>query len=1163
MRLRRLDLTRYGKFTDHGIDFGEAHAGRPDLHIIYGPNEAGKSTAFAAFLDLLFGIETRSTYNFIHPYPAMRIGAALDIGGATRDVVRIKRPQNSLLDHRDQPVAESSLSGELGGIDRQAYRTMFSLDDETLEKGGESILASKGDLGQLLFSASAGLADLSHGLDGLRTETDGFYKYKARSGALLDLKRRLADLKAERETIDTLASDYARLVGARDGAQRSYDETIASRGAVQARMQDIQRHLGALPRLAAFRDLEERLDPLADLPDAPASWPAELPGLRAEAIELSVKTAAVAQEIERLSASIDAVTIDEPALGVAGRVEALADLRDRFTTADKDLPDRRARLRQADTTLAGLLRRIERDGEPDPHRLLLGASTTGRLRALIESRSGILGASASASTELAAAHRRLADAEAGLQAAAGDPVPETASPSAMVRLYGVVAATRADDHAARRRLAEKARRAAEPVLAERLRALLPWEGDVESLLDLAVPDPGTLGRWRTAMDEAGKAMALHAREIERLTSDLRRLAAERKAIGSMIGPVAAEDAAGLRADRDAAWAAHRATLDGASADRFEAALRRDDAVAASRFGHLADLERLNRTSEALAVTRAAHDREAELQEVATARLRSAEAEAAAAIATLSPALARTALPGFEAWLVRRDAALEARQRLWAAERDLADADADEATLRDRLAAALADVGLARPAGTGLDTLLANAQQALDREAELRGLRDALDERRRDVATRRQEAEDAAAREQAWTADWAAACSACWLGERCAVPDLATVREILPALSDLVPALKERDSLADRVDKMEKDQAAFETEIAAFASELGLDGTQAKTLELARAIDARIRLALDAQARRVAEADTLRGAQARQRALAEQAAIHGRRAAVMTALFAVESLGEVEAKLREGEKRTDLGRQASEAERDVLDALRVVSMDEALRILAAADRDALERERAECQARFDDLDQRCRELFAAYGHAKDRVEAIGGDAKVAEIEEARRTVLLEIEDGALRYLKLRVGTLAADHALRAYRDRHRSTMMDDASRAFHTISRGAYSGLAAQPDKEGETLIAVPAGGGSKEATALSKGTRFQLYLALRVAGYREFARARRPVPFIADDIMETFDDFRAEEAFRLFGEMARVGQVIYLTHHRHLCEIARTVCPGVTIHDLSETKLAS
>ena len=58
MRLNRLDLTRYGKFTDQNINLGERKAGEPDFHIVYGPNEAGKSTALAAFLDLLFGIES-------------------------------------------------------------------------------------------------------------------------------------------------------------------------------------------------------------------------------------------------------------------------------------------------------------------------------------------------------------------------------------------------------------------------------------------------------------------------------------------------------------------------------------------------------------------------------------------------------------------------------------------------------------------------------------------------------------------------------------------------------------------------------------------------------------------------------------------------------------------------------------------------------------------------------------------------------------------------------------------------------------------------------------------------------------------------------------------------------------------------------------------------
>src|ERR1700722_12119631 len=121
MRLKRLDLTRYGKFTDHSIDFAEREAGTPDLHIVYGPNEAGKSTALAAFLDLLYGIEPRSRFNFLHSYPVMRIGATLEFGGQVLELGRVKRAQNDLLDAGGLPVAEAAIAGQLGGIDRESY----------------------------------------------------------------------------------------------------------------------------------------------------------------------------------------------------------------------------------------------------------------------------------------------------------------------------------------------------------------------------------------------------------------------------------------------------------------------------------------------------------------------------------------------------------------------------------------------------------------------------------------------------------------------------------------------------------------------------------------------------------------------------------------------------------------------------------------------------------------------------------------------------------------------------------------------------------------------------------------------------------------------------------------------------------------------------------
>jgi uncharacterized protein YhaN len=283
---------------------------------------------------------------------------------------------------------------------------------------------------------------------------------------------------------------------------------------------------------------------------------------------------------------------------------------------------------------------------------------------------------------------------------------------------------------------------------------------------------------------------------------------------------------------------------------------------------------------------------------------------------------------------------------------------------------------------------------------------------------------------------------------------------------------------------------------------------------------------------------------------------------MTGVFGVSSLEEVSVKLTALRQREDLDRQMAQATAEITEAVGVDTVDAAEAVLGALDRAALDVALIGIETRVEDEDKRCRELFSAKENAVAAVERIGGDAAVAALEERRRTVLVEIEEGARDYLRLRMGAAATEQALRIYRDRHRSSMMERASDAFRLVSRGAYARLEPQRRKDSEILVAIPAGGGSKDADQLSKGTRFQLYLALRVAGYHEFARTRSAVPFISDDIMETFDDFRAEEAFRLFGEMAEIGQVIYFTHHRHLCDIAARVCPEVRIHSLEREAVA-
>jgi uncharacterized protein YhaN len=73
MRFERLHIPAFGPFTNLDLNFPENGS---DLQVIYGSNEAGKSSLLRAFRDLLFGIHGQSPDNFIHDYRKMRIMGA-------------------------------------------------------------------------------------------------------------------------------------------------------------------------------------------------------------------------------------------------------------------------------------------------------------------------------------------------------------------------------------------------------------------------------------------------------------------------------------------------------------------------------------------------------------------------------------------------------------------------------------------------------------------------------------------------------------------------------------------------------------------------------------------------------------------------------------------------------------------------------------------------------------------------------------------------------------------------------------------------------------------------------------------------------------------------------------------------------------------------------
>lgn len=1191
MRIRRLDLTRYGKFTGTSLDFGERPAEGGDLHVVYGLNEAGKSTALSATLDLLFGIEHKSEYGFLHPYPSMEIGAALEIDGALHDLVRLKRGAgHPSLFHADQsPASDAVIAGALSGIGREAFRNMFSLDDETLERGGDAILQSKGDLGELLFSASAGLAEIGAALAKTGEEADALHKKQARSTVIAGLKARLAELKTRREALDTAASAYAALSQTATRAGEAYRTGLAELGRVKADLEHATRLLKAAPVAADYRATAETLAAYAGLPRAPEAYGRDLPSLRDAEARLGALIEAGRERAGSLLQEIDALVPDEAVLSLAGEIRAMRDAMGRYATAEEDLPRRRASLAAHEARVAALLHRLGQGDHADPAALILPAPVTGRLRELIEARSGVDARLRTADEEF----RRAGEAVEAAQRAAGrgtaeseadDPTASGQRPDrpegeerALSNLAQALRRVRDSDAPVRLRLCQRERPQAERKLEQAMDKLAgfgvdaPFAADPKALAALVPPDETRVEAWRAALAELDRRRARHREKHRDLEAEAAAATARLEALRGAAGAIGDDEARRLRAARDAAWARHSDRLDPASAAVFAAALEADDRIVEARLTRARDLTELRQFEAALAVAEAG-------RAVQDAALAAVEVDVACLLAEMSDAVPPgIALPApgrigafldrLAAFALRRTEALAAAAALGAivsgeaAARAEAQADGRALAQACRLCGAVGTMagGEGDEAGETIPIaeLAALAEDLIEerRAGSVKAAQAtaALADSEAQLTRRREARREAAEALRRWQGDWSAALAGRWID-----PDagIGAVREILDVLGELAAALRERDEMGHRVETMLADQAALAERCDGLLRRLGETADETPPPRLVEALAARLdeaekvaALLGDRRAEREAE-------EARTLALLEELRHAAARKEEMTALFGVETLAEVAEALERVAERARLERRLGELGRTLVADLQAAGVEDALARLAAADLGEAERAAGELAARQEDLETHARELFANQKRAAEALEAIGGGDEVARLQVERQTVLIEMEEAARRHLRLKAGALVAEEALRRFRDRHRSTMMGRASEAFAAMTRGAYSGLSARPDKDRETLIGLPREGGSKLATAMSKGTRFQLYLALRLAGYEEFASARRAVPFLADDIMETFDEPRSEEVLRRLAKLSRIGQVVYFTHHRHLCDIARLVEPGVRIHQL-------
>ncbi|HEU4976876.1 MAG TPA: AAA family ATPase [Baekduia sp.] len=1146
IRISRLDLERWGHFDDRSIGF----AGPGRLHVVYGDNEAGKSTTRRAVSALLFGIPARTVDRRGRSYGDLRVGALLELDGRPTELVRRKGNKDTLLDRDGQPLDEAPLVQALGGLTAEVHAGLFEITHGSLVEGGQELLEGRGAVGESLFAAAAGTSRLHRLLRGLEAEADEIFTPRGTKKELnAALRAHDSAAKAVRE-LALRPAEHARLAA----EVRELDAEAADAGAAladaQHEIERLSRLRGALPAVVRRDALLRERAGLGDVPTlaADAATRREAASERRDAARVSARTAQ--QAIARVRPRLEGLEVDDALLARADEVlELLSRARvvreDRETRVQVEaaLADEEAALQRLLGALAPAL------GGRSLEQVTLDDAARERLDRCLEARAGVEQRVAGATAALEEAQRR-----AGADAAALERAPVPADDAGLVAaLRAARPAVAGEETAAHvRGEAAEARTCAARAAVDAVGAqagAADGAALAARLAEIPVPHP----------DEIERLLRVHAEladAAQRLRGDERRLADEREALAAeragAAGATPLPEPGALhaaRAARAARWREVRAALAApvddpdALAEAFEAAVAGADAIADQQLQHADEVARVAALDRRLAEAGVRAEGLARRREEHEAALAGASATWAAAWAgagTLAPAPEAAT-----AFLAAREAVLAHVARAEDAVRRAEALEADARRHAAALSGALVAAGASVAPGATLAALVEQADAHATALRDRRTAREQLEDAAHRSATARAEAEVEGQRAQADLTAWRTS----WEGLRddCGLDAALSPEDALGALRRLADASARQarvDELRRDADAIERRAEQLDADVAALCEAAAPDLVDVPAAVAVATLHQRVEAARAAAGERqtlsaelAAHGDDLREAEA-EIAAAEEALAELRRAA-----GAADDAQLAAAEARAA-RAAALHAQVAELEADIA-ASGGAPLEEVVAAVGELDADAVPARLEALSAERDALRERRDAAREALVRATDRLAAQERSEEAAAAAQAAAGHLATIRTLAERYARARLAQRVLRDAIERYRTEHEGPMLARANELFPALTCERYARLLTELDEHDEWVLVAQAADGTRlRVEELSDGTREQLFLALRLAAIERYVEVAGPMPVIFDDVLLESDDARAAQILAVLGDLAERTQVIVLTHHRHLVALA-------------------
>ena len=254
--------------------------------------------------------------------------------------------------------------------------------------------------------------------------------------------------------------------------------------------------------------------------------------------------------------------------------------------------------------------------------------------------------------------------------------------------------------------------------------------------------------------------------------------------------------------------------------------------------------------------------------------------------------------------------------------------------------------------------------------------------------------------------------------------------------------------------------------------------------------------------------------------------------------------------------TSLVQQHDNLNEDITAALRA-SADEAQVRRQLENTNGEEQQKRLQQTQQDALraEKQLQELLHQRGELTQQLKTLVQDRQLPEAHIKLAIIERKLRDGFARWKELSATTHLLRRVYKRYEKDRQPETLQHASEFLHRMTGGRYARIWT-PLAE-DVLLIDDSQGHSLPIEVLSRGTREQVFLSLRLALVSGYARRGVRMPMVLDDVLVNFDVDRTVAAAEVLTEFARSGhQMFIFTCHDHIVRVFQDL--DVELRDLPQ-----